>query len=105
MEGEVVLVTGAALELAPDRIRVDSDHPTDVATPLVLNDNTFELFRTDLDAPGEEDVREAFTGLDLLEVPWIEPIDISEAVLHLAADSGRYVTGALHEVDAGWITK
>ena len=103
--GVVGLMRSLAIELAPDRIRVNSVHPTNVATPLVLNENTFRLFRPDLEAPGEDDVREAFTGLNLLEVPWIEPSDISEAVLYLAADSGRYVTGSLHKVDAGWITK
>ena len=103
--GVVGLMRSLAIELAPDRIRVNSIHPTNVATPLVLNENTFKLFRPDLDAPGEDDVREAFTALNLLEVPWIEPADISEAVLYLAADSGRYVTGSLHKVDAGWITK
>ena len=103
--GVVGLMRSLAIELAPDRIRVNSIHPTNVATPLVLNENTFKLFRPDLEAPGEDDVRDAFTGLNLLEVPWIEPIDISEAVLYLAADSGRYVTGSLHKVDAGWITK
>jgi SDR family mycofactocin-dependent oxidoreductase len=101
----VGLMRSLAIELAPDRIRVNSIHPTNVATPLVLNENTFRLFRPDLEAPGEDDVRDAFTDLNLLEVPWIEPIDISEAVLYLAADSGRYVTGAMHKVDAGWITK
>jgi SDR family mycofactocin-dependent oxidoreductase len=103
--GVVGLMRSLAIELAPDRIRVNSIHPTNVATPLVLNENTFKLFRPDLEAPGEDDVREAFTGLNLLEVPWIEPGDISEAVLYLAAGSGRYVTGSLHKVDAGWITK
>jgi SDR family mycofactocin-dependent oxidoreductase len=103
--GVVGLMRSLAIELAPDRIRVNSIHPTNVATPLVLNENTFKLFRPDLEAPGEDDVREAFTGLNLLEIPWIEPGDISEAVLYLAADSGRYVTGSLHKVDAGWITK
>jgi len=103
--GVVGLMRSLAIELAPDRIRVNSIHPTNVATPLVLNENTFRLFRPDLEDPSEDDVREAFTGLNLLEVPWIEPIDISEAVLYLAADSGRYVTGSLHKVDAGWITK
>jgi SDR family mycofactocin-dependent oxidoreductase len=101
----VGLMRSLAIELAPDRIRVNSIHPTNVATPLVLNENTFRLFRPDLEAPGEDDVRDAFTDLNLLEVPWIEPIDISEAVLYLAADSGRYVTGSMHKVDAGWITK
>ena len=76
-----------------------------MATPLILNETTFRLFRPDLEAPGEDDVREAFTGLTCSRCPWIEPVDISEAVLYLAADSGRYVTGSLHKVDAGWITK
>lgn len=101
----VGLMRSLAIELAPDNIRVNSIHPTNVATPLVLNENTFRIFRPDLESPTEDDVRDVFNSLNLLDVPWIEPEDISEAVLYLAADSGRYVTGAMHKVDAGWITK
>lgn len=101
----VGLMRSLAIELAPDRIRVNSIHPTMVATPLVRNENTYRIFRPDLDEPGEDDILEPMQALNLLPTPWIEPIDISEAVLYLAADSGRYVTGALHKVDAGWVTK
>ncbi len=101
----VGLMRAMAIELAPDRIRVNTIHPTNVATPLVLNDYTFGRFRPELEHPTEDDVRPLFQELNLLEVPWIQPSDISEAVLYLAAESGRYVTGSLHKVDAGWITK
>ena len=47
----------------------------------------------------------AFQSLNLLPVPWVQPEDVAEAVLYLAADSGRYVTGGTHRVDAGWNTK
>ena len=50
-------------------------------TPLVINDATFELFAPDVANPGEDDVREAFEGLNILPgVAWIEPGDVSDAV-------------------------
>ncbi len=103
--GVVGLMKVLAMELAPDRIRVNSVHPTNVDTPLVQNDNTYRLFRPDLENPGRDDVVDAFQGLNLLPVPWVHPQDVAEALLYLAADSGRYVTGGTHRVDAGWNTK
>jgi NAD(P)-dependent dehydrogenase (short-subunit alcohol dehydrogenase family) len=50
-------------------------------------------------------VVEAFEGLNLLPIPWVQPEDVAEAVLYLAADSGRYLTGGTYRVDAGWNTK
>jgi NAD(P)-dependent dehydrogenase (short-subunit alcohol dehydrogenase family) len=35
-------------------------------------------------------------------VPWVEPVDISNAVLFLASDEARYVTGTELKVDAGY---
>lgn len=101
--GVVGLMRTLAAELGPDNIRVNSIHPTNVATPLILNDATYRAFRPDLDEPGIDDVRAGFQGLNLLPVPWIEPADVSEAVLYLAADSGRFITGSTHCVDAGRI--
>ncbi|MGY1640504.1 mycofactocin-coupled SDR family oxidoreductase [Geodermatophilus sp. SYSU D00703] len=103
--GVVGLMKVLAMELAPDRIRVNSVHPTNVDTQLIQNDNTYRLFRPDLEDPGRDDVVDAFQGLNLLPVPWVQPDDVAEAVLYLAADSGRYVTGGTHRVDAGWNTK
>jgi NAD(P)-dependent dehydrogenase (short-subunit alcohol dehydrogenase family) len=39
--------------------------------------------------------------LQLLPVPWVEPIDISNAVLFLASDEARFITGTALVVDAG----
>lgn len=103
--GVVGLVKVLAQELAADRIRVNSVHPTNVDTTLIQNESAYKLFRPDLENPGRDDVAPAFQSLNLLPVPWIQPEDVAEAVLYLAADSGRYVTGGTHRVDAGWNTK
>lgn len=103
--GVVGLMKVLAQELAPDRIRVNSVHPTNVDTPLIQNESSYKLFRPDLQNPGREDVAPAFESLNLLPVPWIQPEDVAEAVLYLVAHTGRYVTGGTHRVDAGWNTK
>jgi SDR family mycofactocin-dependent oxidoreductase len=103
--GVVGLMKVLAQELAADRIRVNSVHPTNVDTTLIQNESAYKLFRPDLEDPGREDVAPAFQSLNLLPIPWIQPEDVAEAALYLAADSGRYVTGGTHRVDAGWNTK
>jgi NAD(P)-dependent dehydrogenase (short-subunit alcohol dehydrogenase family) len=103
--GVVGLMKVLAQELAPERIRVNSVHPTNVDTTLIQNESAYKLFRPDLENPGREDVAPAFQSLNLLPIPWVQPEDVAEAVLYLAADSGRYVTGGTHRVDAGWNTK
>ncbi|WP_396642865.1 mycofactocin-coupled SDR family oxidoreductase [Microbacterium sp.] len=99
--GVVGLMRTLALELAPDMIRVNSVHPTVVDTPMVNNEATFRLFRPDIDDPGVEDFKEAATMINALPIPWVEAVDISNAVLWLASDEARYVTGVALPVDAG----
>jgi NAD(P)-dependent dehydrogenase (short-subunit alcohol dehydrogenase family) len=41
------------------------------------------------------------TAVNVLPIPWVEPVDISNAVLWLACDEARYVTGITLPVDAG----
>ncbi|WP_100812252.1 MULTISPECIES: mycofactocin-coupled SDR family oxidoreductase [unclassified Microbacterium] len=103
--GVVGLMRTLALELAPDMIRVNSVHPTVVDTPMVNNEATFRLFRPDLDNPGVEDFKEAATMINALPIPWVEAVDISNAVLWLASDEARYVTGVALPVDAGAYAK
>jgi NAD(P)-dependent dehydrogenase (short-subunit alcohol dehydrogenase family) len=43
--------------------------------------------------------------MNLLPVPWAEPIDISHAVVYLASDESRYVTGVTLPVDSGFMAK
>jgi len=90
-----------AKELAPHNIRVNTVHPTTVATEMILNDPFYRLFRPDLEAPSREDFEVAGRTLNALPVAALESEDVTEAVMYLIADSGRYVTGSTLVVDAG----
>ena len=99
--GLVMFAKVLAKELAPHSIRVNTLHPTTVATDMILNDPTYRLFRPVLENPTRADFEEAALTLNKLPVPAIEAVDISNAVLYLVSDDGRYVTGTTHVVDAG----
>jgi (+)-trans-carveol dehydrogenase len=99
--GVVGLMRTLALELAPDFIRVNSVHPTTVNTPMVQNEGTYRLFRPDLENPTQDDFAAAAVSMNALPIPWVEPVDISNAVLFFASDESRYVTGVPLAVDAG----
>ncbi|UGT62469.1 mycofactocin-coupled SDR family oxidoreductase [Nocardia asteroides] len=99
--GLVGLMRVLAKELAPQSIRVNTVHPTTVATDMILNDATYRLFRPDLAAPTRADFEEAARTLNKLPVAALESEDITNAVLYLVGESGRYVTGTQHIVDAG----
>jgi SDR family mycofactocin-dependent oxidoreductase len=101
----VGLMRTLALELAPYSIRVNSVHPTGVATDMILNEATFRLFLPDAENPTREQAAEVFATTNALPVPWVEPRDISNAVLFLASDEARYVTGVTLPVDAGFTIK
>lgn len=101
--GVVGLMKTLALELAPDSIRVNSVHPTSVDTDMIQNSATYELFAPDLkpEERTKEVLADRFATLSVLPIPWVEAIDISNAVLWLASDEARYVTGLQLKVDAG----
>jgi SDR family mycofactocin-dependent oxidoreductase len=99
--GVIGLMRTLALELAPDTIRVNAVAPTNVDTPMFQNLATYQLFRPDLEKPTEDDAVEAAKASNVLPIPWVEPADISNAVLFLASDESRYITGAVLPVDAG----
>lgn len=101
----VGLARTLANELGPQGIRVNTVHPGAVGTAMVLNDTTFNRLRPDLDAPTEADAAEVLTGRHLLAVPWVEPVDIANAVVFLASDQARYITGTQLVVDAGLLAK
>jgi SDR family mycofactocin-dependent oxidoreductase len=94
-----------ALVLAPKMIRVNTIHPTNCNTHLLHNDELYHVFRPDLENPTEEDVLPAFTTFQAMPIPYVEPVDISNAVLYFASDESRYVTGQQLRVDAGSLLK
>jgi len=103
--GVVGMMRTLALELAPDNIRVNSLHPTMVNTPMIMNEPTYRLFRPDLENPTVDDAGPAFLTLNALPVKWVEPVDISNALLFLASDEARYITGVTLPIDAGCVIK
>jgi SDR family mycofactocin-dependent oxidoreductase len=101
----VGLARTLANELGPRGIRVNTVHPGAVATAMVLNEATFRRLRPDLDNPSAEDAAEVLQARHLLPVPWVEPVDVSNAVVFLASDEARYITGTQIVVDAGLLAK
>jgi NAD(P)-dependent dehydrogenase (short-subunit alcohol dehydrogenase family) len=86
-------------------IRVNCVHPTNCDTNLLHNDELYRIFRPDLENPGREDVLPAFNYFQAMPIPFVDPRDISNAVLFLASDEARYITGINLRVDAGSLLK
>ncbi|MDT3444932.1 MULTISPECIES: mycofactocin-coupled SDR family oxidoreductase [unclassified Pseudofrankia] len=102
--GVIGLVKTLAAELAPYWIRVNAVCPTGVDTPLYLNQPIIEAFTGKPNGTREDMIFPA-TSLNLLPVPWIEPVAVSHAMLFLASDEARYITGVALPVDAGMTTQ
>ncbi|WP_029368501.1 mycofactocin-coupled SDR family oxidoreductase [Mycobacterium sp. UM_WWY] len=103
--GVTGLMTSLARELGQYNIRVNSVNPTCVDTHMINNDFVYGLFRPDLDKPTREDVIDTFAGTHILPVPWIQPQDVSNAILYLVTEPGRYITATPLIIDAGFIVK
>lgn len=99
--GLVGLMRAMALELGPDMIRVNSIHPTQVDTPMLMNDYVYKLFAPGVQNPTVDDIRGVSAAMHTMPVPWVEPVDISNAIVFLASDEGRYITGVPLPVDLG----
>lgn len=103
--GVIGLMKTLAIELASESIRVNAVAPTTVDTPMIHSENMYRLFRPDLDKPTLSDVVDQYKSINLLPVPWVEARDISNALLFLASEEGRYITGVTLPVDAGHLIK
>jgi SDR family mycofactocin-dependent oxidoreductase len=86
-----------AIELAPHNIRVVSIHPTGVNTPM--NDGLAEL-----EGATPKEIAERSAG-NLLAVPWVEPEDVANAVVFLASEKSRFITGSQFVLDAGLLSR
>jgi NAD(P)-dependent dehydrogenase (short-subunit alcohol dehydrogenase family) len=94
------VMRACAVELAQFGIRVNTVHPTNVDTPMLQNAMIRELMTGDPNA-SQEQVAVPMSAMHAMDLPWVEAIDISNAVLWLASDESRYVTGTTQVVDAG----
>jgi NAD(P)-dependent dehydrogenase (short-subunit alcohol dehydrogenase family) len=72
-----------------------------VDTDMIQNQMFFDF----LGVENSQQMGEVFQTMNGLPIPWVEPIDISNAVLFLASEESRYITGLTLYVDAGFLTK
>lgn len=100
--GVVGIMRTLANEFAPHSIRVNTVHPTGVDTVMIQNQKTWGLFLGGEEGATRETAAPAFEASNALPVPWVDPVDISNAVLWLSSDEARYVTGVMLPVDAGF---
>ncbi len=92
--GVVGIMKSIANEVAQNNIRVNTVHPTGVNTPLLEGlGGMDELIGLDPSTAG--------IFVNSLPIEFVEPRDISNAVLFLASDEAQYVTGLEMTVDAG----
>jgi len=99
--GVMGIMRALANEVGPQGIRVNCVNPTNVDTRMLFNDAIYRLFRPDLEAPAREDVEDIMKGMHVLDRGWVELDDVSNAVLFLASEDARFITGVALPVDAG----
>jgi SDR family mycofactocin-dependent oxidoreductase len=95
--GLVGLMRSYANNLAPHSIRVNTVHPTGVETPMIVTPS--------IDAFLEANPELAAHVINPMPVGLLSVEDVTNAVLYLVSDDGRYVTGTTLTVDAGFANK
>ena len=97
--GVVGLMRAWANVLAPESIRVNTVHPTGVNSPMIANE-AFARFIQDQPAIAEN-------LQNPLPVPngLLEPEDVTDSIMHLVTDAGRFITGSTFVMDAGFTNR
>lgn len=103
--GIIGLMQTLAQELGPHTIRVNTVNPGLINTDMAMNEALISQFIPDNPNPSQADIAEAYKGLTILPNPWLEPVDVSNAVLWLASDEARYITGITVPVDGGQLVR
>ena len=95
------LVHHLAIAAGRNGIRVNAIHPGNVGTQMFLNDDLYRAFRPDLDIPTQDDAMLTSLRMHVMPTATLDPEDISNAVVFLASEESRYITGLQMSVDAG----
>ncbi len=100
--GVIGLIKSVAIEVADKGITVNAVAPTSVGTAMIHNRAFQQLFLPHVAEPTPDQFADAYTALNPIPIPWLEPDDVTRAVLFLASDEARYITGEVLPVAAGW---
>ena len=103
--GVIGLTKVIANEYGQYWIRANALLPTSVGTDMIFNQATYSIMTGGVPDATQEMAAPGFASLNTLPIPWIEPIDVSNALVWLCSDEARYISGASLSVDAGCIQK
>jgi SDR family mycofactocin-dependent oxidoreductase len=99
--GVIGLVKSLAMEVGGSGITVNAICPTTVDTDMIQNEAAYKLFLPDAAGVTRDEAATAFQALNRIPVPWVETVDISNAMAFLCSDEARYITGETIAVAAG----
>lgn len=101
--GVIGLIKTVAVEYGQYGITANCVCPTNVNSPMLHNADTYAAFVPDVENPTREQAEERMRAMHPLQIPYVEPSDISQAILFLASDSARFISGEALTVSAGQI--
>jgi SDR family mycofactocin-dependent oxidoreductase len=99
--GVIGFVKSVALEVAASGVTANVVCPATVDTPMVHNEALYSLFAPDIEVRTKEAVRPRYEAMNPMRVPWLDPVEISNAVLFLASDRAGFISGETIEISAG----
>jgi len=99
--GVIGLVKSLAMDVANKGITVNAIAPAAVDTPMLHNPAMYSLFCPEIENPTREDVTHRYQTMNRMGIPWMEPEEVSRAVLFVAADAAGAMTGQVIEVSLG----
>ena len=99
--GVIGMIKSLAMEVADKGITANAIAPAAVDTPMLHNPAMYALFCPDLEDPTRDDVTPRYRRMNRMGVAWMDPTEISRAVVFLAADAAGSMTGQVMEVSLG----
>jgi len=99
--GVIGLTKSVAHDVAHFGVTANVVAPGNISTDMLHNEALYALMRPDLEQPTREDVAGPMASLHVQPVPWLEPDEVTAAVVFLCSEGARHITGSVIDVDAG----